>query len=155
DIGEQNSWDGDFGHLEGDTTAVAHDLRTDRDELLFHFLVSVIIAGFLYSPGPRLVITAKTLALNDTKHGEEFVEIAGATIRTVSRGVIGVSFLQSIVGGIGMVLSRCSGCKPFGTCDLGSRHRSDRLADTYARLSRLCARPGGHFGLANKRPRES
>jgi hypothetical protein len=48
---------------------------------------SVIIAGFLFSPGPRLVITAKTLALKlDSKHGEEFVEIAGATIRTVSRG---------------------------------------------------------------------
>jgi hypothetical protein len=26
-------------------------------------------------------------------------------------------------------IRRCSGRKPFGTCDLGSRHRSDRLAD--------------------------
>jgi predicted PurR-regulated permease PerM len=77
---------------------------------MLNFLVSVIIAGFLFSPGPRLVITAKTLALKlDSKHGEEFVEIAGATIRTVSRGVIGVSFLQSVVGGIGTVLAGVPG----------------------------------------------
>jgi predicted PurR-regulated permease PerM len=77
---------------------------------MLNFLVSVIIAGFLFSPGPRLVITAKTLALKlDSKHGKEFVEIAGATIRTVSRGVIGVSFLQSVVGGIGMVFAGVPG----------------------------------------------
>jgi len=77
---------------------------------MLNFLVSVIIAGFLFSPGPGLVITAKTLALKlDSKHGEEFVEIAGATIRTVSRGVIGVSFLQSVVGGIGMVFAGVPG----------------------------------------------
>jgi predicted PurR-regulated permease PerM len=77
---------------------------------MLNFLVSVIIAGFLFSPGPRLVITAKTLALKlDSKHGKEFVEIAGATIRTVSRGVIGISLLQSVVGGIGMVLAGVPG----------------------------------------------
>ena len=35
DIGEQNSGDGDLGHLEGDITAVANDLRADLDELVF------------------------------------------------------------------------------------------------------------------------
>src|SRR4029077_8285290 len=33
-LGEQHSWHGDLGHLEGYTAAVADDLRTDLDQLL-------------------------------------------------------------------------------------------------------------------------
>lgn len=70
------------------------------------FLVSVIIAGFLFAPAPQLVAAAKRLALRiDKAHGEKFVELAGATIRAVSRGVIGISVLQAVVGGIGMSLA--------------------------------------------------
>lgn len=74
------------------------------------FLVSVIIAGFLFSPGPLLVAATKTLALRiDSTHGEEFVELSGATIRAVSRGVIGISLLQAVLGGIGMSLAGVPG----------------------------------------------
>jgi predicted PurR-regulated permease PerM len=77
---------------------------------LLKFLVSVIIAGFLFSPGPLLVVTTKTLAQRiDSAHGEEFVELAGTTIRAVSRGVIGISLLQSVLGGIGMSLTGVPG----------------------------------------------
>lgn len=70
------------------------------------FLVSVIIAGFLFSPGPMLVAATKTLALKiDSTHGERFVTLSGDTIRAVSRGVIGISILQAVVGGIGMSLA--------------------------------------------------
>jgi predicted PurR-regulated permease PerM len=70
------------------------------------FLVSVIIAGFLFSPGPHIVAAMKKLALRiDAGHGEEFVELSGATIRAVSRGVIGISLLQSVVGGVAMSLA--------------------------------------------------
>jgi predicted PurR-regulated permease PerM len=74
------------------------------------FLVSVIIAGFLFSPGPQLVVAMKKLALKiDSAHGEEFVKLAGATIRAVSRGVIGMSLLQAVLGGIGMTLTGVPG----------------------------------------------
>ena len=74
------------------------------------FLVSVIIAGFLFSPGPLLVAATTTLALRiDSTHGEEFVELSGATIRAVSRGVIGISLLQAVLGGIGMSLAGVPG----------------------------------------------
>lgn len=74
------------------------------------FLVSVIIAGFLFSPGALLVAATKTLALRiDSTHGEEFVELSGATIRAVSRGVIGISLLQAVLGGIGMSLAGVPG----------------------------------------------
>lgn len=77
---------------------------------MLKFLVSVIIAGFLFSPGPLLVVAVKRLARRiDATHGEKFVELAGATIRAVSRGVIGISILQAVIGGAGMSLAGVPG----------------------------------------------
>lgn len=68
------------------------------------FLVSVVIAGFLFCPAPKFVAAVKSFArrLNPT-HGEEFVTQAGTTIRAVSRGVIGISVLQALLAGIGLM----------------------------------------------------
>jgi len=70
------------------------------------FLVSVIVAGFLFSPAPRIAEAGKRFAhrLNPTR-GEEFVDQAGATIRAVSRGVIGISVLQALLAGIGLMVA--------------------------------------------------
>ena len=74
------------------------------------FLASVIVAGFLFSPGPQIVAVFKLMARRvDAGLGEEFVEIAGATIRAVSRGVIGVSVLQALLAGVGMSLAAVPG----------------------------------------------
>ncbi len=74
------------------------------------FLVSVIIAGFLFPPGPLLVAATKTLALKiDSTHGERFVTLSGATRRAVSRGVIGISLMQAVLGGLGMSLAGVPG----------------------------------------------
>jgi len=71
---------------------------------IIKFLTSIIIAGFLFSPAPSLVSAVKmfTNKLN-SERGEEFVNLAGATIRAVSRGVIGVSVLQALLAGIGLM----------------------------------------------------
>jgi len=70
------------------------------------FLVSVVITGFLFTRGPNLLAATKTLARRvDPEYGETFVSLAGATIRAVSRGVIGISLLQAIIGGVGMSLA--------------------------------------------------
>lgn len=77
---------------------------------IFKFLVSVIIAGFLFSPGPSIVRALKTAATRiDSTRAEHFVELAGSTIRTVSRGVIGVSLLQAAIGGLGLQLAGVPG----------------------------------------------
>jgi predicted PurR-regulated permease PerM len=70
------------------------------------FLGSVVVAGFLFSPAPAIADAIKRLSrrLNPT-HGEEFVEQAGATIRAVSRGVIGISVLQALLAGIGVTVA--------------------------------------------------
>jgi predicted PurR-regulated permease PerM len=70
------------------------------------FLAAIIIAGFLFVPAPSLVDVVKKVArrLNSTR-GEELVIQAGATIRAVSRGVIGISVLQALLAGIGLMIA--------------------------------------------------
>jgi len=68
------------------------------------FVASIIIAGFLFVPGPALVDGAKAFARRViTKRGDEFVELAGTTIRKVSRGVIGIALLQAALAGVGLL----------------------------------------------------
>ena len=65
------------------------------------FLVAVLISGFLYVPGPRIVGAARLFASRlVAPRGEAFVDMAGATIRSVSQGVIGLAFLEALAGGI-------------------------------------------------------
>ncbi len=77
---------------------------------LLKFLVAVIVAGFLFVPGPRLVLSIRTfLAHIVPERSEEFVALAGTTIRSVSRGVIGIAMLQSLLAGIGFTVAEIPG----------------------------------------------
>lgn len=74
---------------------------------LLKFIIATIIAGFLFVPGPALVESAKhVLRLLATERGEEFLLLAGATIRNVSRGVIGIALLQALLAGMGMLVAK-------------------------------------------------
>lgn len=65
------------------------------------FVASVVIAGFLFLPGPRLAAGARAFASRLVQpRGAHFVDLAGATIRNVSRGVIGVALLQALLAGV-------------------------------------------------------
>ena len=77
---------------------------------ILQFIVSVILAGFLLSPGPMLVETvAVFLHRRVSQRGEEFMQLAGATIRNVSQGVIGVSLLQALLAGLGLMVAGVPG----------------------------------------------
>ncbi|MCV0428770.1 MAG: AI-2E family transporter [Roseibium sp.] len=68
------------------------------------FMVSIIVAGFLFVPGPALAAGAKRFADRIiAPRGAEFVDLSGATIRNVSRGVIGVAVIQGLLTGILLV----------------------------------------------------
>jgi predicted PurR-regulated permease PerM len=68
------------------------------------FLIAVIVAGFLFSPAPALVAAVKRFSRRlNPERGEELVGQAAATIRAVSRGVIGISVLQALLAGIGLM----------------------------------------------------
>jgi predicted PurR-regulated permease PerM len=65
------------------------------------FLLSVIVAGFLFPAGPRLVTAARNMLAHIVpERSQDFVALAGATIRTVAQGVIGVAMLQALLAGI-------------------------------------------------------
>jgi predicted PurR-regulated permease PerM len=65
-----------------------------------------VLSGFLFIYGPQLVEgTRRIQARLVTQRNEDFVALAGLTIRTVSQGVIGVAVLQSLLAGIGLKLA--------------------------------------------------
>ena len=71
---------------------------------LLKFLVAIIVAGFLFCPGPRLVDgLVQFMERVFRPRGLEMVQLAGATIRNVSRGVIGIALLQSSLAGAGFL----------------------------------------------------
>jgi predicted PurR-regulated permease PerM len=67
----------------------------------FKFLIAVALTGFLFPAGPRLVAAGKTfLSRVVAERSEDFLSLAGATIRSVAQGVIGIAVAQGLLIGI-------------------------------------------------------
>ncbi|GAA6180538.1 AI-2E family transporter [Shimia sp. NS0008-38b] len=72
---------------------------------LLALALSVIVMGMMLSPGPKLGEMAETFGNRVfAPKGGDFIKMATATIRNVSRGVLGVAALQAGLMGIVMVL---------------------------------------------------
>jgi predicted PurR-regulated permease PerM len=70
------------------------------------FVAAVALSGFLFHYGPRLVTAVRRIqARLITQRSQDFVALAGLTIRTVAQGVIGVAVVQSLLAGIGLKLA--------------------------------------------------
>jgi predicted PurR-regulated permease PerM len=70
------------------------------------FLLSVVVAGFLFPYGPQLVAAVRGFLFRIVpEQSEHFIGLAGATIRAVSQGVIGVAIIQALLAGIGLKLA--------------------------------------------------
>jgi predicted PurR-regulated permease PerM len=70
------------------------------------FIVSVVLAGFLFPYSPRLVAATRRIqARLLPQRSDDFVALAGVTIRSVSQGVIGIAALQALLAGIGLKLA--------------------------------------------------
>jgi predicted PurR-regulated permease PerM len=88
--------------LAGPILAIAGSAGTGT----LKFLASVVIAGFLLRPGPQLVATTRSMLTRIVpERSADFLALAGATIRTVVQGVIGVAVLQSLLAGIGLKIA--------------------------------------------------
>ncbi len=71
---------------------------------VLELLVSIIVAGFLFTRGPQLVEALSAFLDRVLSHrGRELVLLTGATIRNVSRGVVGIAFLQAVLAGAGFL----------------------------------------------------
>jgi predicted PurR-regulated permease PerM len=96
-------------HLKPYGTSVL-SVAGDAGLNLVKFIIAAAISGFLFIPGPKLVDTIRRIVrLVATDRGEEFVSLAGATIRNVSRGVIGIALLQALLVGIGLLVAGVPG----------------------------------------------
>lgn len=70
------------------------------------FLVSIVVAGFIFPFGTQLVSAGRGfLSRIVPQQSDHFLDLAGATIRAVSQGVIGVAIIQSLLAGIGFKLA--------------------------------------------------
>src|SRR6516164_6820286 len=73
---------------------------------LFTFTVALVISSLLLIPGPSMIHSIKNLLGHVAAgRGEEFVDLAGATIRNVARGIIGIAILQALLAGIGLLFA--------------------------------------------------
>lgn len=72
---------------------------------VLQFIVSIIIAGVLlvYAHSSSKAVEVVAARLMGAASGKEFADMAGATIRSVAQGVLGVAVIQSILAGIGLL----------------------------------------------------
>jgi predicted PurR-regulated permease PerM len=68
------------------------------------FLFAIIVAGLLLANAERGHQMAEAISLRlSTKHGSEFADMAGATVRSVAQGVLGIALIQGILAGVGLL----------------------------------------------------
>lgn len=73
---------------------------------MLEFVAAIVIAGFLFIPGPSLVVSTRLIFRRlATEHGDEFLDLVGSTIRNLARGVIGVALLQALLAGLGLIVA--------------------------------------------------
>jgi predicted PurR-regulated permease PerM len=74
---------------------------------LIQFFISIIIAGVLliYARSGSHTVELIAARLMGPENGKEVAELAGATIRSVAQGVLGVALIQAILAAIGLILA--------------------------------------------------
>jgi predicted PurR-regulated permease PerM len=73
--------------------------------VLLQFIVSIAIAGMLlvYAKSGTDAVVKISARLMGERGGRAFADLAGATIRSVAQGVLGVAVIQAVLAGIGML----------------------------------------------------
>jgi predicted PurR-regulated permease PerM len=71
---------------------------------LLQFVAAIVVAGFLYAPGPQLARSLGAMLRRIFgERSEDMLKLAGSTIRNVSRGVVGIAVVQSFLAGLGFL----------------------------------------------------
>ncbi len=72
---------------------------------LLQFVISIVIAGvfLVYAKNSCHGVEMVAARLMGDDAGKDFTEMAGATIRSVAQGVLGVAIIQAILAGIGLL----------------------------------------------------
>jgi len=74
--------------------------------VLLQFVVSIVIAAMLlvYAKSGTDAVIKVTARLVGEEDGKKMVATAGATIRSVAQGVLGVAVIQAVLAGIGLLV---------------------------------------------------
>ncbi len=73
---------------------------------LVHFFASVIIGGFFLAHAKGSAVLANKFFVRIAgKNGEEFSHIAERTIQNVTKGIIGVAFIESVLAAFGFFMA--------------------------------------------------
>jgi predicted PurR-regulated permease PerM len=77
---------------------------------VLQFLVSILVAGFLLASSGQGARVSRKLAIHlFGNKGAEYEALAGATIRSVTTGILGVALIQSLLAGLGFLVVRLPG----------------------------------------------
>jgi predicted PurR-regulated permease PerM len=99
--------------------AVMLEMATGAGIGVLKFFAAVIVAGFLFAPAPALLAAVRRFAGRlASGQGERLLALAASTIRTVTRGVIGIAALQSLLAGIGFTLAGIPGASVLTSLSL-------------------------------------
>lgn len=117
-IGEQlfDFWDLASQNLRAAAAQLAPILKSIGNSLLslatsagtgsLTFLASIVVAGFLFPPAPALIRSIDRLFKRlNPERSQMFAELTTSTIRNVASGVIGISLLQALLAGFGLVMA--------------------------------------------------
>jgi predicted PurR-regulated permease PerM len=78
-------------------------------------ILSILVSGFLLANAEGGARVAHSLANRFFKSkGPEFAQLAGATIRSVTTGIIGVAFIQSVLAALGFLVAGLPGAGLWG-----------------------------------------
>ena len=73
---------------------------------ILQFIIAIIITGFLLASseaGARTAYAIFTRLAGDM--GADFAKLAEATVRSVTRGILGVAMIQSLLAGLGFLVA--------------------------------------------------
>ena len=77
---------------------------------VLQFLVSILVAGFLLANSGQGAQVSRKFAIHlFGNKGAEYETLAGATIRSVTTGILGVALIQSLFAGLGFLVFRLPG----------------------------------------------
>ena len=77
---------------------------------VLQFFISIVVAGLLLAISSQGARTSRKLAIHlFGNRAEEFETLAGATVRSVTTGILGVALIQSLFAALGFLVVRLPG----------------------------------------------
>ena len=77
---------------------------------VLQFFISILISGFVLANTSQCAKVSRELAIRlFGNRGPEYAALAGATVRSVATGILGVALIQSLLAGLGFLMVRLPG----------------------------------------------